>query len=185
MSPLFNQRGFAGTSITEILEATALEKGGLYNHFSSKEELAIAAFDYAWERVRGYFAEALAQVEPGRAYLHGFVDAFMEYAERPLVEGGCPLANTAVDSDDSTPFLREHVTRALRTMRTMLHTHAVQAVERREFRADVDPDVVADFLMATFEGAAVIARAMRVRGSVRRAMHGVRLWLTTLERRAR
>src|SRR5215469_4932825 len=55
---LFNQRGFEASSMSELKEATGLEKGGIYRHFSSKEELAAKAFDYAWKvtlgtRVRG------------------------------------------------------------------------------------------------------------------------------------
>src|SRR5215475_2682227 len=46
---LFNQRGFEGSSMSELMEATGLEKGGIYRHFSSKEELAAKAFDYAWK----------------------------------------------------------------------------------------------------------------------------------------
>src|SRR5260221_13016116 len=46
---LFNQRGFEGGSLSELMEATGLEKGGIYRHFSSKEELAAEAFDYAWK----------------------------------------------------------------------------------------------------------------------------------------
>ena len=45
---LFNQRGFENASLSELMEATGLEKGGIYRHFASKEELATAAFDYAW-----------------------------------------------------------------------------------------------------------------------------------------
>ncbi|MEP6988184.1 MAG: TetR/AcrR family transcriptional regulator, partial [Chloroflexota bacterium] len=45
---VFNQRGFFGTSISDIMQETGLEKGGIYNHFKAgKEELALAAFDYA------------------------------------------------------------------------------------------------------------------------------------------
>ena len=46
---LFNQRGFAGCSMGDIVEASGLEKGTLYGHFSTKEELALYAFDYAWK----------------------------------------------------------------------------------------------------------------------------------------
>ena len=49
-APLFNQRGFAGCSMQDVMEATGLEKGGLYRHFSSKEELAAEAFRYAVAR---------------------------------------------------------------------------------------------------------------------------------------
>ena len=42
----FNVQGYAGTSMSDLMQATGLEKGGIYNHFTNKEELAIAAFDY-------------------------------------------------------------------------------------------------------------------------------------------
>ena len=46
-APLFNQRGYEGCSIQDIMDATGLEKGGIYRHFESKEELAAEAFDFA------------------------------------------------------------------------------------------------------------------------------------------
>src|SRR5208283_5028756 len=49
-APLFNQKGFAGTSLADLMDATGLQKGGIYRHFSSKEELAAEAFDYAWQK---------------------------------------------------------------------------------------------------------------------------------------
>ena len=39
-APVFNQRGYAGSSLADLMKATGLEKGGIYRHFSSKEELA-------------------------------------------------------------------------------------------------------------------------------------------------
>jgi len=47
-APLFNQQGFFGASLSDIMHATGLEKGGIYNHFASKEQLALEAFDYAF-----------------------------------------------------------------------------------------------------------------------------------------
>src|SRR6201998_3651020 len=46
---LFNQKGFTGCSMGDIVAASGLEKGTLYGHFSTKEELALPAFDYAWK----------------------------------------------------------------------------------------------------------------------------------------
>ncbi len=48
-APIFNQRGYDGSSINDLMEATGLKKGGIYRHFSSKEELAAEAFDYTWD----------------------------------------------------------------------------------------------------------------------------------------
>ena len=48
-APIFNKRGYEGSSLNDLMEATGLKKGGIYRHFSSKEELAAEAFDYTWE----------------------------------------------------------------------------------------------------------------------------------------
>src|ERR1700753_912092 len=49
-APLFNQKGFEGTSMSDLMRVTGLQKGGIYRHFSSKEELAGEAFDVVWHR---------------------------------------------------------------------------------------------------------------------------------------
>src|SRR5216684_3706423 len=48
-APIFNQHGYEGSSLNDLMEATGLKKGGIYRHFTSKEELAAEAFDYTWE----------------------------------------------------------------------------------------------------------------------------------------
>ena len=48
-APIFNKKGFAATSMNDILEATGLAKGGVYGNFTSKEEIALLAFEYANE----------------------------------------------------------------------------------------------------------------------------------------
>src|ERR1700674_4907506 len=48
-APIFNKRGYEGSSVSDLMEATSPKKGGIYRHFSSKEELAAEAFDYTWE----------------------------------------------------------------------------------------------------------------------------------------
>jgi TetR/AcrR family transcriptional repressor of nem operon len=181
-APIFNQRGFAGTSISEILAAASLEKGGLYNHFASKEELAIAAFEYAWNEVEQHFARALRGCEPGAASLHAYVRAFERYAERPVVKGGCPLANAALDADDALPFLRERDAGAFGKLQSFLRRHAVLAVSRGEFAAGTDADAVADFVVASLEGALLLTRGLRSRASSRRVTATLQTWLHSLER---
>ena len=181
-APLFNRNGFAGTSINAILEATDLEKGGLYNHFNSKEELAVAAFDYAFERVKAYFRDALAGVESGAPYLLGYVNAFERYVERPVIEGGCPIANATIEADDALPFLRARVKEAFGDMRGSLYRHALRAIEKRQYRSDVDANAVADFVVASLEGALLLARGLRSRANARRVAATLRAWLESLER---
>src|ERR1700748_3396306 len=95
-APVFNRQGFAGASLRDLVGATGLEKGGIYNHFGSKEQLALEAYDYAMTRV----TEALAR--PTR-----MIRAFAANARKPSVEGGCPIMNTAIEADDTHPELRD------------------------------------------------------------------------------
>ena len=180
-APLFNRNGFAGTSISEILKAAHLEKGGLYNHFASKEELAVASFDYAFERVKEYFTTATAGIESGAPYLYAYLRAFERYIERPVVEGGCPVANATFDSDDALPFLRTRVQAAFQQMRGLVQRHALRAIEKRQFRQDVDSETVADFVVASLEGAILLSRGLRSRASGRRVAETLRQWLHSLE----
>src|SRR5262249_54080854 len=95
---LFNQHGFEGSSMSALMEATGLEKGGIYRHFSSKEELAVEAFDHAWHSAFAARMQDLESMPNTVDRLKLFVENFVE--RRPSVPGGCPLLNTAVDSDD-------------------------------------------------------------------------------------
>jgi AcrR family transcriptional regulator len=56
---LFNQYGYSGSSMSDIMRVTGLQKGGIYNHFKSKDELAIQAFDFAAECMRKQYLTAL------------------------------------------------------------------------------------------------------------------------------
>jgi TetR/AcrR family transcriptional regulator, transcriptional repressor for nem operon len=176
-APIFNRRGFAGTSIADILEATALEKGGLYNHFASKEELAIEAFDYAYAQVDAYFTKALLAAQPGLARVRAYVDAFERYGERPVIEGGCVVMNACVEADDALPFLRERVAHAFRTMRGVVRRNLERAVRGAELRGDTDVEQATDFIVATLEGAVLLARGLRSRAHSRNAYAALRAWL--------
>ena len=48
-APIFNQKGYDGAALSDLMRATGLEKGGIYRHFESKQELAGDAFDHAWK----------------------------------------------------------------------------------------------------------------------------------------
>lgn len=181
-APIFNRNGYSGTSIAAILEATDLEKGGLYNHFSSKEELAIAAFDYAYKAVDAYFTKALAGVESGRPRLLAYLSAFERYIERPIVLGGCPVANGIVEADDALPFLREGVTQALLRMYGYVLRNLARGREKGHFKKTLDIEAAADFILASLEGAVLISRGMRSRSHARRTVATLRDWIEGLAR---
>src|SRR5574341_566143 len=112
-APLFNRRGYFGASLADIMEATGLEKGGIYNHFSSKDDLALQTFDYAVNLVRQAFAEATKDRPHTVDRLLGVVAVFRDMSADFPVPGGCPVMNTAVEADDAHPLLRERAQQAM------------------------------------------------------------------------
>src|SRR5580658_6475715 len=100
-APIFNKRGYKGSSLNDLMEATGLKKGGIYRHFSSKEELAAEAFDYTWEAAWKARMLHLDEQETGPGKLKRLIANFIDY--RPGVAGGCPVLNSAVDADDGNP----------------------------------------------------------------------------------
>ena len=105
-APLFNRQGYAGASMADIMRATGLEKGGIYNHFAGKNDLALQAFDYSIGLVRQRFAAALEGKRHAAERLLAVVGVLRDMIEDPPVSGGCPLLNTAVEADDAHPALR-------------------------------------------------------------------------------
>ena len=102
---LLNQYGFSGFSMSELMKATGLEKGGIYRHFDSKEQLAAEAFEYAWQAAIDTRLRDLDSVSSSVEWLKKFVDNFVN--RRPSVPGGCPLLNMAIDADDGNLALRQ------------------------------------------------------------------------------
>jgi TetR/AcrR family transcriptional repressor of nem operon len=153
---VFNVAGYAGAAISDIMQATGLEKGGIYRHFASKDELALAAFDYAAEQVRSRFAAGLAGKTHTVDRLHAFVDIFHSYAEHPPVPGGCPILNTAVESDDTNPVLAERVANVIGEWRTLIRAAVDEGIRRGEIRPEVDGDKLALLLITTLEGGVML-----------------------------
>ena len=57
-APCLQHQGYADASLTDILHATGLQKGGLYNHFDSKEDLAVVVFDWSVNQLSLRWREA-------------------------------------------------------------------------------------------------------------------------------
>src|ERR1700760_3801203 len=158
-APIFNKRGYEGSSLSDLMEATGLKKGGIYRHFSSKEELAAETFDYTWEAAWNARLLHVAEKANGIEKLKQLIANFVEH--RSPVAGGCPILNTAVDADDGNPVLRAKVGKALQSWVTKLQIIVRRAIEHGEARPDVEPKTVATLIIASLEGALMMSRVQK------------------------
>jgi AcrR family transcriptional regulator len=155
-APLFNQRGFEGCSMQDVLEATGLEKGGVYRHFASKEELAAEVFRYAWARASKARREGLDDVQGAVEKLRYLVRRFAD-TTGPIA-GGCPLMNTAIDTDDGNPVLRGLVSAGIRDWKRRLCAIVEEGIKAGEIRKGVEARRIANSMIATLEGGLMISR---------------------------
>jgi TetR/AcrR family transcriptional regulator, transcriptional repressor for nem operon len=157
-APLFNQRGYESSSITDIMAATGLEKGGIYKHFRSKEELMLAAFDHAFAQTQQRMRMLLQEKRQAVERLYAIIDFFVQNVDEPPVAGGCPVMNTAIESDDAYPILRERAQAAMDQWFDTIHRIVVKGIERREIQEQVDAQIVADIFIASLEGALMVSK---------------------------
>lgn len=177
---LFNKKGFDGASISDIMKATGLEKGGIYRHFESKDELALQAFDHAVKLVNSRYLQAIRQSHNAQARLSAVVDTFAELEREKPIGGGCPIMNTAIDSDDGHPGLRSRAREALRTWHGMLTSVIDRGIERGEIRSDVDPAASATRMISLMEGGLMMARLTENDHYLAHALEGLHAWIDEL-----
>jgi TetR/AcrR family transcriptional repressor of nem operon len=183
-APIFNQKGYDGAALSDVMEATGLEKGGIYRHFDSKEELAAEAFDYAWKVALDTRFEGTQAISNTVDRLKQIVRNFWE-RRAGLVPGGCPLLNTAIDADDGNPQLREKARRALSSWLDRLRSIIKEGQRRGEIRGDIDSGELATLIVSTLEGSSMVSRLQRKDDPRDWACHHLEEYLETKVRAAR
>lgn len=155
---LFNQQGYAGSSISDIMRVTGLQKGGIYNHFQSKDELALQAFDYAIACISQRTRTALRNRHHAVERLKAMIEISHSYIDNPPIKGGCPLLNTAVESDDAYPTLRDRAQQAMNSWRNLICHVIEKGITKGEIRPDVDADEIATIIIINLEGAIMMSK---------------------------
>jgi len=106
-SSLFNVKGYAGTSLSDMTMATGLTKGSIYGNFKNKDEVAIAVYDYNTCRITHALREETDSKESATDKLYAITNYYRTNWKRMFERGGCPILNTAIEADDNLPFLKK------------------------------------------------------------------------------
>jgi AcrR family transcriptional regulator len=177
---LFNRQGYFGASLADIMRETGLEKGGIYNHFSSKEQLALESFDYAYGLIQQRVRQALSGKFNAIERLLAIVSVFQGIVEDPQVAGGCPILNTAIEADDANEVLRDRARSAMDNWRTTIHRIVNKGIERQQIRPGVDADEVASIVISTLEGAIMLSNLYKDPLHIQRAADHIAHYIETL-----
>ena len=155
---LFNIKGYAGTSISDIMKATGMEKGGIYGHFKSKKEIALAAFEYNMNRVFKSFDVNSLNGKPSAEKLHILFRYLEKMYDEPYLSGGCPLLNTATEVDDTDKELLLKVRQYLDKFKRLICEIIKDGVKAKEISSKTEPEEFAIACIEIFEGGNLLVK---------------------------
>ena len=153
---LFWRKGYAATSLRDLLDGMGIGYGSLYNTFGDKHTLFLASLDRFRELRTSWIDEVLED-----SGLSGIEEVF-----RRTVDGlvsfeprrGCLLANTAVELGPHDAEVAAKISRYVRHTEAVFERALIRAQEAGEIPADRDPRALARFLVNALHGLRVLAR---------------------------
>src|SRR5262249_6134633 len=150
-APIFNKKGYASTSLSDMTDATGLTKGSIYGNFADKDEVALACFDHNHQIVRETIGKEMALRGSFRDKLRVYVDVYGGSGKFQLVPGGCPILNTAIEAADTHPALRAKAADAIERWKEKIVTLIEAGKASKEFKSGADAEQAALSIIALLE----------------------------------
>jgi len=148
-----HREGFNGSAVQDITDAAGVPKGSFYNYFESKEALALEVIDRYGEEVRALAGvlsdESLSPLERLRRY---FALVATKFAARSY-ERGCLIGNLSNELADHSRLIRDRLSSNFAGWSRQIEGCIRDGQKAGEVSRDIDPRVLADFLLNSFEGA--------------------------------
>lgn len=156
-APIFNTKGIAATSMSDIMEATKLSKGSMYVHFENKDVLACAAVDHNMKVLSSKLQAEITQGKSATEQLYAYIDFFSNPINPPLI-GGCPLLNFGTEADDTNPIVKEKVNSAIKRGQQLLTSIIEKGISDKEFDPKWNAAEFSTVLFAMLEGGHLMSR---------------------------
>ena len=181
--PLFSVKGYFNTSISDILAAAQLTKGGLYCHFQSKEDIWYAVYDEAvriWRQT--VFAKLRTETDPLRRIEKTCDRVLGRYLEDEIFDGGCFFVNMLVELSGQSARMSRHILKGFVGFAKLFQDWLREADDNGQLRAGLDFKEVANFIVITLNGAATLFAASRDKAMLRRTNRQLQIYLTLLRK---
>lgn len=156
-APIINKKGMSGTSLSDIMEATKLAKGGIYGNFTSKDEICMESFSYLSESLAHDLDRAVLNGKTAEDKLYKLLDV---YDGNKINSGGCPLLNFGVEADDTHPQMKEMVRRAILASQKRILTIISDGIANKELSSEINPKHFSIKVFAMIEGAILCRRVL-------------------------
>ena len=159
---LFSVKGYFNTSISDILQATGLTKGGLYCHFRSKEEIWRAVYVDAvivWKSV--VFADIRRIEDPLARIERTIENVLLHYLGTDVFEGGCFFVNMLVELSGQSDTMGRQILKGFVGFSKLFQTWFTEAASSGQLKADLNYREISNFLIIALNGAATLYMSTR------------------------
>ena len=177
----FADRGYAGTSLSDVLKASGVTKGGFYFHFPSKEALALAALRHKQEQWTSAVMAAVLRHPRAVDQLDAMVEALCDLHEQ---DRACrAISRLCTELGDGHPELRPQLSTQLTTWMDMVAAVVRRGQDEGDIRPEVEPAVAAEIAVESFIGLETVAEVLTGRADLRRrARDFLALWSAAIRR---
>ena len=176
---LFNTKGYESTSLSDITEATGLTKGAIYRHFENKESLEIEAFQKMMQAIFVALNEKIKAENNTRDKLFCVLNLFQSYITNPLIIGGCPLLNVAVEVDDTNLELKQKAQQALSVFRDSVERIIINGKTHKQVGALVNEKLVATVLISSLEGGVMMSKLQDSNSDIEIVVNHLKNWIVS------
>jgi len=159
VAPVFNKKGYAATSMSDLIAATGLSKGSIYGNFKNKDEVALAAFEFNADFINDCLKERIRAAQSQQQKLLAYVQTFQAIHREVMANGGCPILNTAVDSSELNFLLQKAVQYRIGGWQRAIIAIVEAGIQAGEFSPDVEARQVAQVMICLIEGGYAMSKA--------------------------
>ena len=156
---IFNKKGYTGTYLSDITQATGLTKGSIYGNFKDKNEVALEAFRYNYRFQSEEVHRKIAEQANASAKLLAFLNHYKTFYHVVFNNGGCAILNTAVDTDDGNEQLKREVIHSILNWHKKIITIFSEGIDKKELKT-TDIEAFAYRMIALIEGSLMLAKTL-------------------------
>jgi TetR/AcrR family transcriptional repressor of nem operon len=152
-----HRSGFRGADLESILRGAGVTKGAMYHHFENKEALGYAVVD----EIIGEIMREKWQVplESAANPIDGLISIIQSTSLKPEpISRGCPLNNISQEMSPLDEGFRKRAARIFAGWHRAIASALREGMRCGTVRKDVDPDEVATFVIAAYEGYISLAK---------------------------
>ncbi len=159
-APIFNCRGYSGTSLNDLIKATGLSKGAIYGNFENKDEVALAVYKYNIESLNKKLDAAIADKQTATQQLTAFLNFYRSNWKKLSENGGCPVLNAAVEADDNLPFLKSAVQGSIKSWAKKVRLMLDEGKKQGEFKECINTEEYAYTFITLIEGGIMLSKIL-------------------------